>query len=408
MKRGSSNAYSLWSCYGTKIDGPTRAFPFRKVIIIGPKENIASGTDMMETIAFFLPTLDIGGAERVTVNLVNELSRRGYDVDVLLSRTDGGLVSSVEDDVSIVNICSRFSTPWPELYVTRHLRDYLNRNKPDTLVSALALSNVIASSATKLSNSTVDLILTVHAPPGQQSQVKYRISHFVGQYTYRFADEIVAVSHGVRDDLLSEMGISKENIRVIYNPIVDDELTRLSQEEVGHEWFNDTVPVIISVGSLRRHKGQQTLLDAVHRLSLEREVRLVLIGDGSYRNHLERMVDDMGIDSIVDFLGEENNPYKYMASSSVLASSSRYEGFGNVLVEALACGCPVVSTDCPYGPSEILENGKYGRLVPVSDADSMAEALDSTLDEETDASYLKTRASDFHVSEIADQYEMLL
>lgn len=366
------------------------------------------GAAMSRQVSFFIPTLDVGGAEKVNVKLANELSDRGYEIDVLVSQLGGDLIDELGDGVTVRTVGSRFTTPWPELYAGPRLRRYIDREKPDVLVSSLALANVVAAITTGLSRHRPKLIQTVHAPPNRQNGTKYRISHEVGRYTYCSADLVVAVSNGVRDELCREVGVPRERTRVIYNPVVDDELRRSRREAVDHTWFDDDVPVVLNVGSLRMSKGQSTLIHAFDRLSRRREARLMLIGDGNNRENLLRQVDDLGIDSSVEFLGERDNPYKYMTAASVLASASRYEGLGNVIIEALACGCPVVSTDCPYGPAEILEGGEHGKLVPVGDAKSLAAALESTLDEAIDPSSLQNRAADFHVTEIVDQYEELL
>ena len=195
----------------------------------------------------------------------------------------------------------------------------------------------------------------------------------------------------------------------IYNPVVVPELFRLSGEPVEDIWFRDSkLPVVLSAGRLSAAKDYPTLLRAFSSLIKVRPARLVILGEGEERASLEAMVRDLGLKDVVDLPGFVKNPYAYMSKAAVFALSSAWEGFGNVLVEAMAVGTPVVATNCPSGPAEILENGKYGQLVKVGDEEAMAARILTELDGPTNSEVLRHRARDFSYDEIADQYLELL
>jgi glycosyltransferase involved in cell wall biosynthesis len=234
---------------------------------------------------------------------------------------------------------------------------------------------------------------------------------------YPTADAVVAVSRGVAEDVAARSGLARERITVVYNPAVTPEIARLSQEPVAHPWFaaGTGTPVMLAVGRLGAAKDFPTLIRAFARLRAGRPARLVVLGKDKDARKTEKRVAgyralaaELGVAGDVDFPGFAANPFAWMARASVLAVSSRHEGFCNVIAEALACGCPVVSTDCPSGPAEILEHGRWGRLVPVGDEAAMADALGATLDGPLEAAALQRRAQAFSLDRAVDRYEELL
>ena len=190
------------------------------------------------------------------------------------------------------------------------------------------------------------------------------------------ADKIIAVSEGVLEDLSSISLRAARKGRVICNPVVDSEISQGAEEPISHPWIEEkNVPVVLGVGRLAPQKNFDLLLRAFARMKKERDARLIILGDGSQRGQLESRIEALGIGNHVDLLGFVANPYPFMSGASLFTLSSDYEGFGTVLVEALACGSPVVSTGCPSGPREVLEDGKWGRLVPVGDEEALAAAM---------------------------------
>jgi len=226
----------------------------------------------------------------------------------------------------------------------------------------------------------------------------------LARLSYPYADGIVAISNGVADDLAESARIARERIDVIYNPAYSDDIDTLAEADCPHPWFESDDPVLLGVGGLSDQKDFATLIRAFARVREDRPVRLIILGEGDNREQLESLVRRLDLEDQVDLPGFVDNPFAYMSRASLFVLSSAWEGFGNVIVEAMACGTPIVSTDCPSGPSEILEYGKYGVLVPVGDEETMANAIRNQLDATTDTESLRERAKDFTVETIANQY----
>ncbi len=234
--------------------------------------------------------------------------------------------------------------------------------------------------------------------------------------TYPFADALVAVSVGVADDLAPLAGLPRGRVRTVYNPVVRPEIRRLAAEPAPHRWLSDGgPPVVLGAGRLTEQKDFPTLVSAFAKARRQRPLRLVILGeaqradaDRTARAELRGLAERLGVGAEVELPGFVANPYAWMARASLFALSSAWEGFGNVLVEAMACGCPVVSTDCPSGPAEILGGGRYGPLVPVGDPDALAAAMLRTLAAPPEMAELTARADQFSVDHAADSYERLL
>ena len=203
--------------------------------------------------------------------------------------------------------------------------------------------------------------------------------------------------------------MARERVHTIYNPVVTGDLDRKAREPVEHPWIGgDGPPVILAAGRLSAQKDFSTLLVAFARLLTRRPARLVVLGKGKRKPRLVSLARRLGVAEHVDFPGFADNPYAFMARASLFVLSSWYEGLPTVLIEAMACGCPVVSTDCLYGPREILEDGKHGPLVPVGDAEALAAAMARTLDAPPRPEALRERASFFNAARAIDRYEELL
>jgi glycosyltransferase involved in cell wall biosynthesis len=221
----------------------------------------------------------------------------------------------------------------------------------------------------------------------------------------RQADHIVAVSQGAADDLARTVHIPRERITVIYNPAVHPLLSELAAQPVVHPWFADGhPPVILAAGRLTPQKDYPTLLRAFSILRRKYMAHVVILGEGKELEGLQKLAEDLGIASDVAFLGFDINPYRYMTRCSIFVLSSLWEGFSIVLAEALACGAQIVSTDCPNGPAEILDHGKYGRLVPVGDAAAMAEAMELAMIVPVQTEMLRGRAEAFSIDTAVDKY----
>jgi glycosyltransferase involved in cell wall biosynthesis len=359
-------------------------------------------------IAFFLPSLVGGGAERVCVNLAMGIIQCGFEVDIVLARLTGDLLENVPSGVRIVDLhASRvLSALFP-------LVDYLRRERPAALISAPNHANLIAIWAKMLAGVNTAVVITTHnhlsivirqTPKMQEKLYPYFLRLFQGH-----AAHIVAVSAGVADDLARTAHIPRDRISVIYNPAVRPELDELASQPLVHPWFADKQPpVILAVGRLTPQKDYPTLLRAFALLRAQRPIRLVILGDGRQLAELDALSVQLGIATDVDFPGFDLNPYRYMARCSVFVLSSAWEGFSVVLAEALACGAQIVSTDCLSGPSEILDHGKYGRLVPVGDAKALAAEIENALILPLPAGLMRERAKEFTVDVAVKNYLRLL
>jgi glycosyltransferase involved in cell wall biosynthesis len=230
------------------------------------------------------------------------------------------------------------------------------------------------------------------------------MAHLVRKF-YPAADAVIAVSTGIADDLKHVIGLNGTKVSIIHNPVITDAIAPLREAPADHPWFTDGgPPIVIGVGRLTTQKGFDDLIRAFALVRARRAARLVILGTGRDHDQLTALVHELGLAEVVDLPGWVANPHAYMARANVFVLSSRYEGFGNVLVEALASGCPIVATDCVGGPADILEGGRFGHLVPVGDLEAMAEAILEALDAPADVDALRRRAMDFHVDRIVERY----
>jgi glycosyltransferase involved in cell wall biosynthesis len=232
---------------------------------------------------------------------------------------------------------------------------------------------------------------------------------FLVQWTYPFADQVIAVSKGAADNLQEMSENLDEKVHVIYNPVVDESIDNKSQKKVDHDWVNDpSTPVIIGVGRMTPQKNFPLLISAFRKIRKDTGAKLVILGGGPEKPKLRKLIKKYKIGEHVSLPGYVSNPYAYLSRASLFALSSDFEGLPTVLIEALACGCPVVSTDCPSGPREILEDGRWGPLVPVGDAEALADAMVRTLTHPPERCRLKERSKAFKVANATRKYQEVL
>jgi len=361
-------------------------------------------------IAFLLESLKLGGIGRLTLLLAEELADRGYQVDLVLLKKQGQYLKQVPSNVRIVDLKAK------KLLLSSHLiGSYLKRENAAVLISANERVNIMALLAKKLFRVKTKLIISVHvnnseAIARQEASIYKKLVILVARRIYRWADKVVAVSKGVAEDLEKLFLVSRDKIDVIYNPVISKDIGKKANEAVDHPWLNqDRLPVILGVGRLIRQKDFSTLVKSFYEIKKEiADAKLIILGEGEERLKLEREINELELNDDVDLPGYVENPYSYMKKSEVFVLSSAWEGFGNVLVEAMAVGTPVVSTECPSGPTEILEGGKYGPLVAVGDAGSLAAAAINILKDPPESSFLIRRAQDFSVDKAVNKYLEIL
>jgi glycosyltransferase involved in cell wall biosynthesis len=350
-----------------------------------------------------------GGAERATVELAAGLSRSFDAVDLVVARAEGPYLEDVPPTVRLVDLGATSWFSW-----LRRLVAYLRDAQPTRLVGVMDVAAVIALVAVRLARSSPGIIVSVrntfsvHTAHAARWKERLLLPHVVRRL-YPRADAIVAVSEGVADDLARVARIPRSRITVIHEPIVTEELFAAARAPVEHPWFADgEPPVVLAAGRLTAQKDYPTLLRAFRAAREQRALRLVVLGEGEERGRLEALARELRVAPEVDFAGFVANPYAFMARASLFVVSSAWEGLPTVMVEAMACGAPVVSTDCPSGPAEILERGRYGRLVAVGDAAALAGAMLATLDDPPPRELLRRRAGEFGPEQAIERYRAVL
>jgi len=409
-------------------------------------------------IVIFTSQLGGGGAERAVVNLTKGFVERGLRVDLVLLRREGVFLKHVPPQVRLISLDASISPyyhryrwrRWLNFLGHRHLvafdldcflklnaviakafslfrmkpsiysekinmlvlclANYLRENRPKAMLAVLTDPNIIALKAKRLAHLPFHLAINEQSMPSAY----FRFDHFKEKgikNLYPKADSIIAISQYVAEDLIHNYGLPSEKITVIYNPVITSDLFEKALQPANHPWLKQKqLPVIAAVGRLVKEKDYPTLFRAIALIRQVRPVRLLVLGEGKERTNLERLAAELGIQNDVSMPGFVDNPFAFMAKASVFVLSSAWEGFGNVIVEALACGCPVVSTDCG-GPREILDNGRYGRLVPSGDPEALAKAILETLndpDKPANREERIRRAMEFSVDKIVSQYLKVL
>jgi glycosyltransferase involved in cell wall biosynthesis len=331
-------------------------------------------------IAFFLPTLTGGGAERVTLNLARGMTERGLSVDLVVASAQGVFLNDVPPAARLV-----------DLHAPRMLRglvpltSYLRRERPRVLISSINHANVVAIWAAALARRATPVIATVHNTMSRSTPDQGRLAGGLWasllRTFYPWAAWIVVVSQGAADDLAATFGLPPDRVRVIYNPVITPAMMELAARVPDHPWFaSGQPPVVLGVGRLTRQKDFPTLIRAFAQVRQHRAVRLMILGDGEERSALQGLASELGVANDVALPGFRQPAVAYMAASSLFVLSSAWEGLPTVLIEALAAGTRVVSTDCPSGPREILQGGRLGTLVPVGDVPALARAMCEALD----------------------------
>jgi glycosyltransferase involved in cell wall biosynthesis len=330
-------------------------------------------------LAIFAPSMAQGGAERGALKLAEGLTQRGFEVDLVLAAAEGPRLPEVSPDVRIVDLrARRVLTSLPGLM------RYLRRERPLALTSYLDHANVIALTACRLVRYGGRVVVveqnTLSEAAKHGKSRRDRLMPQIVRAVYPRADYVVGVSEGVVDDLARFTSLPAEKLKVVFNPIVTPDLKERAKEPVEHPWFSDGSKVFIAVGRLRPQKDFRTLLHAFSRVRATRPARLLILGEGPERSELEDLIRELGIADDVSLPGSVENPYAYLSRAVAFVLSSRWEGLPTVLIEALACGLPVIATDCPSGPKEILAGGRYGKLVRVNAVEDLAAAMEAALD----------------------------
>lgn len=333
-----------------------------------------------------LHSLECGGVERITVNMLHDLTSRGQRADVLLRVATGEFLGELPAGVRVVELGRS-----PVRALIR-LASYLRRERPRNILSLMYPQNELALLTRMLCGVPVRAIVSIRSMlSGQHEIVAFRLRgvrhvhaawvRTLARCLYRFADEIVTVSDGAARDIAAIARLPESRITVIRNPVIRPQLFARAAEAPTHPWLSsEQPPVILAVGRLHPIKDLATLIDAFAIVRQQRHVRLLILGDGPEMSCLRRRTRSLGVSEDVELPGFVANPYPAMRAAAVLALTSRFDSLPAVLIEALALGTPVVATDCPSGPSEILRGGRYGELAPVGAPEPIAAAIIRVLD----------------------------
>lgn len=362
---------------------------------------------MKSSISILLPDLRGGGAERVSIDLAHEFARTGHEVEFVLMRARGELLKEAQKNFSVVDLGTPRIRNVPAA-LARHLR----ARRPDALLAAMWPLTAAAGFGLILSGHKARLVGSEHVDfrvsPSLNRYERLALKYF-GKILYAPFYRIVGVSAGVCESLIEVASLSEDKLQVIYNPVrqTTPEAMPTDDSILLSGWLNAEARVI-SIGTLKEQKGYDVLLRAFAEVRKQTNAKLLVLGEGSLRQSLCELAAQLRIQDSVWLPGFRLNPATYLQHSSCFVLSSHWEGFGNVVVEALQSGVPVISTDCPSGPSEILSEGRYGTLVRPGDHMGLADAILSTLKSDTNVEELKKRALDFNPKEKAEDYLRLL
>ncbi len=362
------------------------------------------------SVAIYLHDLSGGGVERQSLIIAEEFRRRGVDVTLVLHRLRGELAQQVPAGLRVVDLNSKRTLNDIQL-----LGRFLRAEKPDLLLANLDLNNIAALLAKALAFSRTQVVICQHNPISSSFVAcENWLYRFVG-ISYRMLMPLiaraVAVSHGVAEELHRMGGLPKANIMTINNPVIGPDFQARCEKAVEHPWFDQPgQPVFVTAGRLVVQKDHETMIRALALHRRHGNSRLIMLGTGPLQAELEALVQALGLSEAVDFIGYQPNALPFFRRADAFVLSSRCEGFGNVLVEAMGCGTPVISARCAHGPAEILDEGRYGLLVEPRDAEALAEGMNqvTTLRERFPAALLRQRAADFSYEACSSRYINML
>jgi glycosyltransferase involved in cell wall biosynthesis len=361
-------------------------------------------------LAFLLPTLEGGGAERAVVALANQVAELDKAVDLILGDAVGSYMAEVSSKVQIINLSSRgkFS------FLLQLIR-YIRHHNPSVIMSSLDHANILLILATRLTGfkgrTAISQRATIGPVYAQYGWLRRMVYRFLISLTFPYADSIICNSHAASMEIQKLSRICKDRVFTIHNSVDVERTNRLANEPLNDSWhLNSQTPLVLSVGSLTTIKDRGTLIRAFKIVKAQRNARLAILGEGygSTEYHkIDHLISECGLNGHVYLPGFKANPFNWMSKAAVLVSSSITEGCPNQLLEALSLGVPIVATDCPGDTAELLGHGRWGKLVPVGDAERMADAILTTLDN-PHPSNGRVRAGDFSPSKTLRAYLCVL
>ena len=359
-------------------------------------------------LAIFASFSGTGGVERMLVNLIRGLADLGQPVDLVLVRAEGPHLARLPESVNLIRLDARHT-----LLAAPALARYLRRHRPAALLAAKDRAGRTAVLARALAGTGTPLALrlgtNLSTAMAERAALSRWLRYLPIRLLYPHLDRIIAVSDGVAEDTARIARLPRARIAVVRNPVITPELVTQAAAPCPHPWLaGDGPPVVCAAGRLQRQKDFPTLLRAFARVRAQRDCRLLILGEGSARPRLEALIAELGLGADAALVGFQSNPYAWLARAALFVLSSAWEGSPNVLTEAMALGVPVVATDCPSGPAEILDRGRYGPLVPVGDPAALAVAMSATLDAPLPPVVLRAAVAEYEQGRSARRYLAVL
>lgn len=326
-----------------------------------------------KTIALFVPSMRIGGAEKAFVKIANELINLGFQVDFITFLKETNLEIYLSPKVRLIN----FDKKNAYLSLLPLVR-YLVKSKPHSLLSTLDLTNLIAILAKIISRqkTTVSIYIVNNTSAQIRTKFNKRFEQLLLCYFYPLADNIIANSYGVVDDLAKYINFPANKIKMQYIPTLDEDLVKLASEPISHPWFQENaLPLILGIGRLVEQKDFNLLIESFAIVNQQITSNLLIIGEGEQYEMLQNNILKLGLKEHVELIGNIINPYPYVKKAALLAVPSKWDGLSMILIETMYLKIPVICTDCISGPKEALDNGKYGILVPVGNVNALSEGI---------------------------------
>lgn len=362
---------------------------------------------MSDRIAILLAGKKMGGDTKVVLNLIRGMIARGVEIDLVLASSIELSPDQFPSAVRVIDLnAPLIARMLSTIRLLPALIKYLYQARPKVLISNLSFTNAIVILTKFLTFPAPKLILVEHLAFSNQDrsdEPRSKVIPALMQLLYPKVEAVVSVSRQMADQLRSDYNLN-HNLHAIYNAVVDHSLYEKSLEKLDHPWFDSSIPVFLGVGRFTAQKDFTTLIQAFSILRQQMPARLIILGEGTLRSHLEAQIKALNLQNDVLLPGFDPNPYRYMSRATAFVLSSRWEALPTVLIEAMACGCQVIGTRCPFGVEEILANGEFGQLVPVEDAIALSQAMKSAINTPISPGALKLRAQDFSVEKAVDRY----
>ena len=357
-----------------------------------------------------LPSVGGGGAERAALDLLRSLDRHKFHITLALFTKSGRFLEQLPPDLEVIDLRGRQAY---DIRLIWRLAGLIRRLRPEVVFSVLRYTNLITLLACRLAGCPSQVVVNEQNLPSAEFALfgGGGIKTTAIRWLYPKAARVTCIAEGIARELIEKYGIPSRLVEVVPNPVDLTRVRSLGQTAPDHPWFQLDQPVLVAAGRLHHQKGFDVLIRAFAQVRRSIPCKLLILGEGSLQQELQRLIESLGLTEDAQLAGFQENPYNYMAHAAAFVLSSRYEGFGNVLVEALALGTPVVSTRCPVGPEEILEEGKTGILVPPEDELALAEAILRVLQDRELSATLSSngpaRAEAYSLTRITARYETL-